>query len=138
MLIKNHQNLYYTRIEFAYLISALAFISIAAALCVVFCKLIVTHYTTLRLFIVDFQKEPKLPPSKAQHIERMTKESKCGFKQSLVALLKNKAYVMQIFAYGINIGGFVAVSTLLNQIVLLFFPVRLTAFTRVFYCLFSV
>lgn len=33
-------------------------------------------------------------------------------------------FILQIFAYGINIGVFVAVSTLLNQFVLLYFPVR--------------
>lgn len=75
-------------------------------------------------FFVDFPKEPKLPPSKTQYIERTKNGNPTNsFKKSLVILMRNKGYVLQIFAYGINIGCFVAVSTLLNQIVLSVFPV---------------
>jgi hypothetical protein len=45
------------------------------------------------------------------------------FLQILKSLLTNRNYVLLLVSYGINAGVFYAVSTLLNQIVLLHFTV---------------
>lgn len=45
------------------------------------------------------------------------------FTSSVKELLKNNGYVLLLVSYGINVGAFVAISTLLNQFILLYFPV---------------
>lgn len=76
-----------------------------------------------------FRKEPPLPPSPAQATVRcqnpMSDKSvdRHTFLQTLKSLLTNKNYVLLLISYGINAGVFYAVSTLLNQIVLLHFAV---------------
>jgi hypothetical protein len=54
-------------------------------------------------------------------VDRMT------YLQSLKSLLTNRNFVLLLHSYGINIGVFYAVSTLLNQIVLLHFDVSSAA-----------
>lgn len=76
-----------------------------------------------------FQKEPPLPPSPAQATVRcqipMSNNStdKNTYLQTLKSLLTNGNFVLLLISYGINAGVFYAVSTLLNQTVLLHFPV---------------
>jgi hypothetical protein len=76
-----------------------------------------------------FQKEPPLPPSPAQATVRsqfpMSDKStdRYTFLQTLKLLLTNRNFVLLLISYGINAGVFYAMSTLLNQIVLLHFAV---------------
>jgi MFS transporter, FLVCR family, feline leukemia virus subgroup C receptor-related protein len=42
---------------------------------------------------------------------------------SVKELLKNNGYILLLISYGINVGAFFAISTLLNQFILLYFPV---------------
>jgi FLVCR family feline leukemia virus subgroup C receptor-related protein len=76
-----------------------------------------------------FQKEPPLPPSPGQAILRCqaSKTDKTvdrqTYLQSLMSLLTNKNFVLLLLSYGINVGVFYSVSTLLSQIVLLHFAV---------------
>lgn len=42
---------------------------------------------------------------------------------SVKKLLKNNGYILLLISYGINVGAFFAISTLLNQFILLYFPV---------------
>ena len=37
--------------------------------------------------------------------------------------MKNRGYVLLLLSYGMNVGAFYAISTLLNQVVLTYFPV---------------
>lgn len=40
----------------------------------------------------------------------------------------NRSYVLLLISYGINTGIFYAISTLLNQIILLYYPVYISTF----------
>jgi FLVCR family feline leukemia virus subgroup C receptor-related protein len=76
-----------------------------------------------------FQKEPPLPPSPAQATLRREAPvadktaDRRTYLQSLKSLLTNRNFVLLLLSYGINVGVFYVMSTLLNQIVLLHFAV---------------
>lgn len=76
-----------------------------------------------------FQKEPPLPPSPAQAtLRRETPVSektveRHAYLRTLKSLFTNRNFVLLLISYGINVGVFYVVSTLLNQIVLLHFAV---------------
>ncbi|XP_034177440.1 choline/ethanolamine transporter flvcr2a isoform X2 [Osmia lignaria lignaria] len=77
--------------------------------------------TILILILIFFKAEPPMPPSPAQAVQRET-ESTGTFLESVKKLVTNVGYLLLLFSYGINIGVFYAISTLLNQIVLEHFP----------------
>ncbi|XP_018393182.1 PREDICTED: feline leukemia virus subgroup C receptor-related protein 2-like [Cyphomyrmex costatus] len=74
------------------------------------------------LILTLFQKEPKLPPSETRALQKMnrTKERE-KFIEPIKRLCRNKSFIMLCNSYGLNIGVFSAVSTLLNQIFLVHF-----------------
>lgn len=73
----------------------------------------------MKLFpYIVIQKEPPTPPSAAQGAAH----SHSPFLQSVKRLLTNRNYILLLTSYGINVGVFYAISTLLNQIVLSHFP----------------
>ncbi|XP_060524322.1 heme transporter FLVCR2-like isoform X2 [Cylas formicarius] len=73
---------------------------------------------------IYFPHQPANPPSEAQAEERRQVElvTLRTFLRSVKGLLKNKAFVMQMFGYGICYGIFSAFGTLLNQFILYYFP----------------
>lgn len=73
-------------------------------------------------FVSVFKAEPPMPPSPAQAVQREA-ESTESFFQSVKKLVTNVGYLLLLLSYGINVGVFYAISTLLNQIVLDYFPV---------------
>ncbi|XP_033097662.1 feline leukemia virus subgroup C receptor-related protein 2-like isoform X2 [Anneissia japonica] len=73
------------------------------------------------LVVFFYQAEPPTPPSKArQKSHEAGKET--TYMQSINTLLHNRNFVFLVITYGVNVGSFYAVSTLLNQIVLSEFP----------------
>lgn len=66
--------------------------------------------------ITVFKDAPPTPPSHA--VLQQNSEEKVDFNQSLKNLVCNKSYMLLLVAYGINVGVFYAISTLLNQIIL--------------------
>ncbi|XP_025834573.1 uncharacterized MFS-type transporter C09D4.1-like [Agrilus planipennis] len=74
----------------------------------------------LMLILIFFKEEPPTPPSLAQ--VQAKREDSVDFVQSLKRLLSNLHYVLLLISYGINVGVFYAISTLLNQIVLKYYP----------------
>lgn len=62
-----------------------------------------------------------MPPSAAQVTQIDT--HKHSYMQTLKKLLTNRSFTLLLISYGINVAVFYAVSTLLNQIVLLHFEV---------------
>lgn len=100
MIVKNSENL-----EIIAKGLGLMFFSIAA-------------FTTvlLILIVILFQAAPPLPPSPAQAVQRTTEST--GFVSSVKRLVVNPGYLLLLVTYGINVGVFYAISTLLNQIVL--------------------
>ncbi|XP_043490525.1 feline leukemia virus subgroup C receptor-related protein 1 [Polistes fuscatus] len=75
----------------------------------------------LVLILLFFKAQPPLPPSPAQAVQR-DNESTEDFIQSVKRLLTNVGYLLLLLSYGINVGIFYAISTLLNQIILEYFP----------------
>ncbi|XP_063903333.1 uncharacterized MFS-type transporter C09D4.1 isoform X2 [Zophobas morio] len=74
----------------------------------------------LVLIIIFFKNEPPTPPSYAQ--SQPTDNADAGnFLQSLKRLVLNPSYMLLLLSYGINTGIFYAISTLLNQIILLYY-----------------
>ncbi|EEB10749.1 conserved hypothetical protein [Pediculus humanus corporis] len=71
------------------------------------------------LILAAFQSAPSLPPSRAQ-ASRLEDES--SFSSSMQKLFFNRGYMLLLISYGIMVGVFYAISTLLNQIILQFFP----------------
>lgn len=76
----------------------------------------------LILVILLFKKQPPSPPSHAQLQTQTTTEDTAKFLQSIKRLLVNRSYMLLLVAYGINVGIFYALSTLLNQIILKYYP----------------
>lgn len=77
--------------------------------------------------ILVIQAEPQIAPSNAQVVQRKKRDDPSilqdVFMSSVKELLKNNGYVLLLISYGINVGAFFAISTLLNQFILLYFPV---------------
>ncbi|XP_012280797.1 feline leukemia virus subgroup C receptor-related protein 2 isoform X2 [Orussus abietinus] len=74
------------------------------------------------LVVLFFQDEPKLPPSKTRAIQKANRnDTKESFLRSMKRLITNKSYLLLCNSYGMNIGAFNVVATLLNQIYLTHF-----------------
>ncbi|KAK9888911.1 hypothetical protein WA026_001132 [Henosepilachna vigintioctopunctata] len=71
------------------------------------------------VIILFFRSKPPTPPSYAQ--AQQQEENREAFFESLKRLLKNRPYLLLLTAYGINVGIFYAISTLLNQIILQYY-----------------
>lgn len=67
------------------------------------------------MFIV-FKAEPPLPPSPAQAVQREAEKSE-NFSQSIKRLLLNSGYRLLLLSYGINVGIFYGLSTLLSSLI---------------------
>ncbi|XP_042236567.1 feline leukemia virus subgroup C receptor-related protein 2-like isoform X2 [Homarus americanus] len=75
--------------------------------------------TTLFITIIFvFKEKPPTPPSTAALVQEETG----SYMQGVVRLMKNPGYVLLLLSYGINVGAFYAISTLLNQVILAHFP----------------
>ncbi|KAJ4928789.1 hypothetical protein JOQ06_004414, partial [Pogonophryne albipinna] len=61
---------------------------------------------------------PPLPPSHAQAVLPDSPGEDYSYKQSIVNLMKNKAFVLLLVSYGIMTGSYYSVSTLLNQMIM--------------------
>jgi FLVCR family feline leukemia virus subgroup C receptor-related protein len=90
-----------------------------------------------------FKNQPLTPPSRAQEMIRQgaeDPESSIDFVASIKRLMSNKGYVLLLITYGMNVGVFYAMATLLNTVILKHFPVsffflqRSTSFITVHIC----
>ncbi|XP_076313105.1 choline/ethanolamine transporter flvcr2a-like isoform X1 [Tachypleus tridentatus] len=81
----------------------------------------VAGFTTLLLLVIlfAFKDKPSHPPSVAQALSNNQEEN---YWCSILRLVKNKNYIILLVTYGINVGVFYALSTLLNQMVLYHYP----------------
>ncbi|XP_070190522.1 choline/ethanolamine transporter flvcr2a-like isoform X2 [Littorina saxatilis] len=83
-----------------------------------------TAAITTAIFFVNlffFQKEPPCPPSRAQQ-QQLELEVNANYGKSLLKLFRNKGFFVLMISYGMNTGSFYAVSTLLNNIILEYYP----------------
>uniref|UniRef100_A0A7N6BCD0 Choline/ethanolamine transporter FLVCR1 n=1 Tax=Anabas testudineus TaxID=64144 RepID=A0A7N6BCD0_ANATE len=70
------------------------------------------------LTVIVIKDRPPLPPSQAQAVLPDCPPEDYSYKQSIVNLIKNKAFVLLLISYGILTGSFYSVSTLLNQMIM--------------------
>ncbi|XP_018538466.1 feline leukemia virus subgroup C receptor-related protein 1 [Lates calcarifer] len=70
------------------------------------------------LTVIVIKDRPTLPPSQAQAVLPDTPPEDYSYKQSILNLIKNKAFVLLLISYGIMTGSFYSVSTLLNQMIM--------------------
>lgn len=67
-----------------------------------------------------FKKAPASPPSAAADLGASLDSD---FLKSIKKLLTNRNYVLLLISYGLNVGTFYAISTLLNIVILMHYPV---------------
>ncbi|XP_070705762.1 heme transporter FLVCR1 [Pempheris klunzingeri] len=70
------------------------------------------------LTVLIVTDRPPLPPSHAQAVLPDSPPEDYSYKQSIINLIKNKAFVLLLISYGIMTGSFYSVSTLLNQMIM--------------------
>ncbi|XP_063401985.1 heme transporter FLVCR2-like isoform X2 [Mytilus trossulus] len=73
------------------------------------------------LVLVIFKKEPPQPPSRAQWLAVRNAASQ-HYGKSLLRLIKNRGFLLLVLTYGINTGSYYAIATLLNPVVLHYYP----------------
>ncbi|MCI4382484.1 hypothetical protein PGIGA_G00015400 [Pangasianodon gigas] len=74
------------------------------------------------LVVIVFQDKPAVPPSQAQVAMQSIPSQDYSYLASIRRLLCNKPFVLLIITYGLNVGCFYAVSTLLNRMILDYYP----------------
>ncbi|XP_038110765.1 feline leukemia virus subgroup C receptor-related protein 2 [Culex quinquefasciatus] len=106
LVINNHEDLAQIGVELKIFLMAVAGISTMIA-CMV---------------IAVFKSNPQFAPSHVQALQRTMKPSLKDYWPAVGRLLQHDNYLILVIAYGINVGIFNAFSTLLNQIVINYFP----------------
>ncbi|XP_061602260.1 heme transporter FLVCR2-like [Cololabis saira] len=74
------------------------------------------------LVVFVFQERPKLPPTQAQATARSIPPEQYSYMASILRLLRNRPFLLLILTYGLNVGCFYAVGTLLNRMIILHYP----------------
>lgn len=74
------------------------------------------------MVIAVFKSAPQFAPSHVQALQRTMKPKMEDYWPAVSRLMQNDNYLILVIAYGINCGIFNAFSTLLNQIVMNYFP----------------
>uniref|UniRef100_A0A3Q2TX11 FLVCR choline and putative heme transporter 2 n=1 Tax=Fundulus heteroclitus TaxID=8078 RepID=A0A3Q2TX11_FUNHE len=74
------------------------------------------------LVIFVFQERPELPPTQAQATARTITPEEYSYTASILRLLRNKPFVLLIITYGLNVGCYYAVGTLLNRMIIRYHP----------------
>ncbi|XP_017282863.1 feline leukemia virus subgroup C receptor-related protein 1 [Kryptolebias marmoratus] len=69
------------------------------------------------LTVIVIKDRPPLPPSPAQAVLPGSPLEDYSYKQSIINLMRNKAFILLLISYGILTGSFYSVSTLLNQMI---------------------
>ncbi|XP_076834136.1 choline/ethanolamine transporter flvcr2a isoform X4 [Brachyhypopomus gauderio] len=74
------------------------------------------------LVLIMFQEKPDVPPSQAQVAMRTMVPQESSYRASVGRLLHNTSFILLFITYGLNVGCFYAVSTLLNRMIINHFP----------------
>ncbi|KAM9842366.1 choline/ethanolamine transporter flvcr2a isoform 2-T2 [Aulostomus maculatus] len=74
------------------------------------------------LVVIVFQERPEIPPTQAQAQARNIAPEEYSYTASILRLLRNKPFMLLVVSYGLNVGCFYAVSTLLNRMIIEHYP----------------
>ncbi|VDK72555.1 unnamed protein product [Onchocerca ochengi] len=94
---------------------------IASDLSRLFLISVVANTIIFSIVVFSFPKKPRLPPSLAQ-LRVLSNTSEKNYYRSLKQLMMNPNFILLFITYGINVGVFYAVSTVLSQMILMFHP----------------
>jgi len=71
--------------------------------------------------LLTFKDRPASPPSRAQAVGLEQESEVDDYMGSMKRLMTNKGYILLLITYGLNVGVFYAISTLLNTTILMHF-----------------
>ncbi|XP_041827811.1 feline leukemia virus subgroup C receptor-related protein 2 isoform X2 [Melanotaenia boesemani] len=74
------------------------------------------------LVIIVFKDRPEIPPTQSQAQARNTRPDEYSYMASIMRLLQNKPFMLLVISYGLNVGCFYAISTLLNRMIIEHYP----------------
>ncbi|XP_038147374.1 feline leukemia virus subgroup C receptor-related protein 2 isoform X3 [Cyprinodon tularosa] len=74
------------------------------------------------LVVIVFQERPEIPPTQSQAQARISRSNDYSYMDSICRLLHNKAFMLLVSSYGLNVGCFYAISTLLNRMIIEHYP----------------
>ncbi|XP_042357308.1 feline leukemia virus subgroup C receptor-related protein 2 isoform X2 [Plectropomus leopardus] len=74
------------------------------------------------LVVIVFQEKPEIPPSQAQAQARSIPPEEYSYTASILRLLRNKPFMLLVVSYGLNVGCFYSISTLLNRMIIDHYP----------------
>ncbi|KAG7260732.1 hypothetical protein CRUP_026889 [Coryphaenoides rupestris] len=74
------------------------------------------------LVVIFFQEKPELPPSQAQAQARSLALYQYSYMASIKRLVCNKSFMLLVVTYGLNVGCYYSVSTLLNRMITEHYP----------------
>ncbi|XP_056437007.1 feline leukemia virus subgroup C receptor-related protein 2 isoform X2 [Gadus chalcogrammus] len=74
------------------------------------------------LVIIVFQERPELPPTQAQARARSLPPEQYSYLASILRLVRNRPFMLLVVTYGLNVGCFYAVGTLLNRMIIIHYP----------------
>ncbi|XP_007549350.1 PREDICTED: feline leukemia virus subgroup C receptor-related protein 2 isoform X1 [Poecilia mexicana] len=74
------------------------------------------------LVVIVFQERPEIPPTQSQAQTRISRSTDYSYMASIWRLLCNKAFMLLVIGYGLNVGSFYAISTLLNRMIIDRYP----------------
>lgn len=74
------------------------------------------------LVVIVFQEKPEIPPTQAQAQARNVQPDEYSYTASILRLLRNKPFMLLVVSYGLNVGCFYAISTLLNRMIIDHYP----------------
>ncbi|CAL8272553.1 unnamed protein product [Merluccius merluccius] len=69
------------------------------------------------LVVIVFQDKPELPPSQAEAQARSLSPDQYSYMASIKRLVCNKSFMLLVVTYGLNVGSFYSVSTMLNRMI---------------------
>ncbi|XP_049917076.1 feline leukemia virus subgroup C receptor-related protein 2 isoform X2 [Epinephelus moara] len=74
------------------------------------------------LVVIVFQEKPEIPPTQAQAQARNIPPEQYSYTASVLRLLRNKPFMLLVVSYGLNVGCFYSISTLLNRMIIEHYP----------------
>ncbi|XP_017266830.1 feline leukemia virus subgroup C receptor-related protein 2 isoform X3 [Kryptolebias marmoratus] len=74
------------------------------------------------LVVMVFQERPEIPPTQSQAQARNSHPDEYSYQASIMRLLRNKPFMLLVISYGLNVGCFYAISTLLNRMIIEHYP----------------
>ncbi|XP_037551297.1 feline leukemia virus subgroup C receptor-related protein 2 [Nematolebias whitei] len=74
------------------------------------------------LVLIVFQERPEIPPTQSQALARNSHPDEYSYRASILRLLRNKPFMLLVISYGLNVGCFYSISTLLNLMIIKEYP----------------